>query len=256
MDFKIQNIINCSYCQQIFKSPVFLPCFNTICLQDIQHFEKNSEDESFRCPLCTKIHKTPQDGFKPDTRVENLININFHKLDLNSIETRKRTDEALRNFESILNELKAIYEDPGFFAKIHFDKLRNQCDLKREELKSQIDLIYDEKLSQINLMEKKCLDYFEVSDFDQKKLSFYEIKLRNWSNLMNNLEIDEKKWDSINKKAQFYSMEASKLINELKMEILQNKHTIFIPNNEVLNPGLFGELHSTPIPKQDETVII
>ena len=77
---RLNDIIECSICQETYTDPVVLPCIHTFCLACLQTLVNNSDDdEQFSCPLCRKQVMVPDGGVNNLLRnlfIEKLLEIN------------------------------------------------------------------------------------------------------------------------------------------------------------------------------------
>lgn len=52
MEQKLEDMLTCSVCQEIFEDPQQLPCGHSMCLGCLQNLRDHSMDTPFRCPNC------------------------------------------------------------------------------------------------------------------------------------------------------------------------------------------------------------
>ena len=82
--FKSQNksldkIVTCAVCNQFLLEPVVLPCKSSICKMHV--YEKTKADETltvYKCQVCLKDHKIPEDGFLSNETIVEMMALNLH----------------------------------------------------------------------------------------------------------------------------------------------------------------------------------
>jgi hypothetical protein len=176
MSFKID--LTCSFCTKIFKSPISLPCGDTICEQHLKE-DTYCKCNSIKCKTCHKDFDLDDLNqlIKPNTIVQKLIE---HERYLSDIE--KSIKNSLEESLSHLFELnKKMQQSKDCFltdSKNHFQKMIHKIELQRIELRNQIDDISYSMIDEIKVIEQsyaRNMDYFQVDTFDleeeKKKLN-------------------------------------------------------------------------------------
>ena len=63
----VGDITECSICREPFKTPKFLPCKHTFCMQCLENYGKSLEKlpgDEMHCPLCRENFKIPMGGIE------------------------------------------------------------------------------------------------------------------------------------------------------------------------------------------------
>ena len=81
-NFDLKNIFTCNYCDLILKSPVILPCSESICENHVlELIEGKDYEDKIKCQFCNDEHEIPKKGFPKDQRTAKLINMEFNRMD-------------------------------------------------------------------------------------------------------------------------------------------------------------------------------
>jgi hypothetical protein len=163
MSFKLD--LTCSFCSKIFKTPISLPCGDTICEQHLKE-DLYCKCNSIVCNMCHKYFELDNLNqlIKPNTIVQKLIE---HERYLSDVEKsiKKSIEESL----SHLFELNKKMQQSKDFFQNHFQKMKRKIELQRIELRNQIDDISYSMIDEIKVIEQsyaKNMDYFQVDLFD------------------------------------------------------------------------------------------
>jgi hypothetical protein len=156
----------CSFCSQILKDPIQLPCDDSICREHLRDRNK------IKCNECQKEHQVGNiKKFKSCKGYKNLIdNQSYLTQEEKSLKLElKASIEKFFKFYDKFAQNKAQLKSEVFD---HFDELRTKINEHREELKKQIDALaleminQTEKYQQIYLNDLKDTFY---SMFDDSK---------------------------------------------------------------------------------------
>lgn len=93
MEEKLEEMLTCSVCRDIFKDPRQLPCGHSMCMDCLQNLREHSSDVPFRCPNC-------REQFGPHMRV------------MKSYSLKSIADEYRKNNETKVNafiHLRSLY---------------------------------------------------------------------------------------------------------------------------------------------------
>jgi hypothetical protein len=75
---KLQNnILKCDQCNVPFNAydqPRIISCGDTICSTCVIKIEKESVNKKFKCGICMKDHRMPEEGFPINKKISDLIN--------------------------------------------------------------------------------------------------------------------------------------------------------------------------------------
>jgi hypothetical protein len=148
-----QNFV-CPHCNKIFKNPILLPCFDTICEHHLRE-EMALKQKSIQCKIKTCKQTFNLDGLKsgPNKNLQSLLNDNIHLSD-----EEKSLKNALLESCANFDQMNREYHDLGSESiKAHFDRLRRQLDERRESLHGKIDEIYFEMIEKTKNCEESVL---------------------------------------------------------------------------------------------------
>ena len=175
----------CSNCNKIFKHPILLPCYDTICEHHLR--EKTVlKQESIECKTCKQTFNLDE-SFKSgpnkqlQTQLDNDIYLSNEEKSLKNalLESCANLDQMIREY----HESKASLASESI--KAHFDRLRRQLDERRESLHAKIDEIYFEMIEKTKNCEETVLKNL-ADNFKAVEV----LQLPNRKNLAN--EINEK----------------------------------------------------------------
>ena len=165
-------LIICKVCNEILKQPIRLPCDNYIC--------KAHENELIQteCILCYQKHSVPENGWKIDQIMQNMVNhIKTTQSNICKDPNYKELSELVRIYENELESYKVKVENPTHMIEEYYSELVNKIDLRSEILKSQIDETSKRFKEKIN---------------KEKELCKAHLSQRNKSNEVNIIEEKEK----------------------------------------------------------------
>ena len=170
----IKNSLICPVCKNIFSSPVFLPCYNTICEKHTK--ELNGSSKAYKCFFCHVAHEMPKEGYKRNDMVTNLIDsgvyLNPNEINIKNElkKTNAELNELLQEFEKKIPKLESCTTE-------YFKNLRDKIGLQKKELISKIDEYVDGVLDQAKEHENKL----------KLKLSTFNSTNSNLKNIASNL---------------------------------------------------------------------
>jgi hypothetical protein len=143
----------CSFCKKILKNPINLPCFDIIC----EHHLKEASvlhDKSIQCATCKVTFNVDTHTFVPNRLLKNLLEKQFYLSDEEK-DLKKSLENSLQDFFKLSEGYHQAKNAIGLKTHEHFQEIRFQIDLRRENLIEQIDKIY------LNMIEQT--KKFEVS---------------------------------------------------------------------------------------------
>ena len=221
-NFDLKRIFSCNYCNCILKSPVILPCSETICQMHVEKMKiisKDSSSQEINCYFCKREHCIPNDGFPKDLKIAKLIENKFHQMDLGK--EHKKAIDSCKEMEKMIDKLENLTKDPKIFLNGYFEKIVNKIDLFREEYKLKIDQWHENCFKEIQNHKKECLSKLQ-RDLPDENLII--------SNFKFNLDFCQKKLkipELSNKTYSFQSIssnvESSSLVLEAKFDALQTE---------------------------------
>jgi hypothetical protein len=146
-----QNFI-CPHCNKIFKHPILLPCYDTICEHHLRE-EMVLKQKSIECKTCKKTFNLDDLKYGPNKHLQSLLVNDLH---LNDEEKSLKNAllESCANFDQMSQKYHKLDSES---IKAHFDRLRRQLDERRESLKGKIDEIYLEMTERTTNCEESVL---------------------------------------------------------------------------------------------------
>lgn len=147
---KISIAIRCANCRLTLTSPVFLPCFHSIC----KYHTQTNFLTHVTCGECGKIHPIPNEGFAANESLTAIIASQIHNIELG--EAHKKAKTHCKSLEELINEINTILVDPNRKTNEEIDRMKNQVYLKRELLKLEID-------DETNKLIEQLEDYVKIS---------------------------------------------------------------------------------------------
>ena len=226
-DFK--NVFNCNLCNQTLVNPIILPCFETVCNDDLKSCLLNSN--KFNCPMCEEEHVQPETGFKSDVRIQKMLDmqanqIDFQKILPNFVECENGLKKAIEK----INEIEPISRNPENFFYEYFHTIICQIDLQRESLKESIDLYSNQMIQHINGIHQNY-----IAQKNNKKISkiFYEAKEKanKLSSRFNSFDINDEQIKEIIVETNQLVTQLHDLFKDHERDLLSNKSYSFEPAN-------------------------
>ncbi len=150
----------CSHCNKIFKNPILLPCYDTICGHHLRE-EMVLKQKSIECKTCKQTLNLDE-SFKsgPNKHLQTQLDHDIHLSDEEK-SLKNSLLESCANFDQMNHE---YHESKANLAsasiKAHFDRLRRQLDERRESLHGKIDEIYFEMIEKTTNCEANVLKNF------------------------------------------------------------------------------------------------
>ena len=102
-------------------------------------------------------HHIPENGFKINSELMDLINLNMH-VD----EKTKKAHKIIEELEKVQKKLEFV-KDPENFIHEYVSETKNKIDLKKEQFKLNIDNIHEDLINKVNNFEKECKDNLKKS---------------------------------------------------------------------------------------------
>jgi hypothetical protein len=221
----LEEHLKCPKCNEKFDLPRILPCGKSVCETCLKEL---TDANKIKCPLCTRDHLVPDDGFI----------INEFILRTNELKAKKvyrcasydEFDRILLTIERDIKEIEAKYQLPQLQIREHCKLVRNQIDIATETLIQKINNIRESYIGEINLFEEKCIKSFVDADLERAKFKETYEKL-----------IEE----NANKLDEYYSYVNQPIIDECKIRqlIVAAKIQEYKLKNQLklLNGKLFGK---------------
>lgn len=165
------RIIECKICNDTLKSPIILPCGDSVCKSHC-----NDDENELYCKICDKNHEKPIDGFPTNKLAESLLKSKIDEFEFGEqYKSALMTCSGLERSIALFDMLNKSAID---FIDIFIEKIKNKIDIKREErkfsieqdynsiTKELIDLEINSGLRELNDHIKNLIEsYFETKSF-------------------------------------------------------------------------------------------
>ena len=197
----------CPHCNKIFKHPILLPCYDTICEHHLRE-KTGLKQKSIECKTCKQTFNLGE-SFKsgPNKHLQTQLDHDIHLSD----EEKSLKNALLESCANLDQMIREYHESKASLAsesiKAHFDRLRLQLDERRKSLHGKIDEIYFEMIEKTTNCEESVLKNL-ANNFKAVEV----LQLPNQKNLAN--EINEK------------FRETNVELNLLREQLNKSKHEI------------------------------
>ena len=194
-NFDLKEIFSCNYCNCVLKSPVILPCSESICQMHVEKMKtKDSSSQAIDCFFCEKEHCIPTDGFPKDMRTSKLIENKFHQMDLGN--EHKKAIDSCKEMKKMIVRLENLTKETENFIHGYFEKVINKIDLLREEYKLKIDHWHQNCFNEIQNHKKECLSKLQRDPRDpvtkNSMISTFKLNLDFWQKKLKIPELSNK----------------------------------------------------------------
>ena len=149
----------CQICSKVFKRPVTFPCGCTVCGEHL-HEEAALKTNRIKCAACNIEHNVTEDKFNPNRIIESLLSKNLHLSDREKTK-RLELEQAMLDLYRLCDELREAKSLLDVEVYDHFQELRRQMDVRREEAKARIDHLYMEMIEMTHKTEAQFVDYLK-----------------------------------------------------------------------------------------------
>jgi hypothetical protein len=216
----------CDYpgCEKYLKTPVTLPCGDSICAQHVsEHFETELDHVSaYQCQTCHEECPVPRNGFKVNKKLEQQLNENSHLSG-----TQKLVKEKIDALEkSIEDKQKTHPAVPDQLISELCSKLRNEIEFHRDQMTEHIIGRSKELINKVNTFETDCNQNEakpgKLNLINKKELFQLKEKLRN-------PQVEEKELKELNTNVELINREVETKSRLHKMQSLMNKDIYFEP---------------------------
>src|SRR5690606_23118890 len=127
---------------------VTLSCGDSICQKHVQELMQFNTVE---CPSCCDFSQVPEKGFKINTTIEYLLQVEFDQSEWG--ENFKAARDECDKLRKLVSEISPLKNDQHFLVNMHFSALRNKVNFKREKLKIKVDQVANKMIQDLNKTE-------------------------------------------------------------------------------------------------------
>ena len=221
----VLNALKCVNCRKTLSQPIILPCGHSICKS-----HADADQQHVMCSQCGVEHSNK--GFTDIKALSDLILVQLNNLDFGPCH-----NESVKSCEELKKQLQKndlLLDDSEFFIHDKINELKNKVLLKSEQVKLRVDEITQELIDELNEFEQSCKARLKQNiqpneEFESVKNEFRrlneenKLKLESWSNLLNELKVDETKWKEIKVECAKTLENMDLKIKQFEKELLMNK---------------------------------
>lgn len=238
----LDETLRCAHCQNILKTPVFLPCGHSICQEHQQQesrantsterqVESTITNKSIDCKACQKSYNIPESGFIRNIMGEQLLENRLHLVVAQNAAFKACL--GLRKQASKVQRLQNIAKTT-IVSRV-LGELKTKVNKKRDEMKQKIDSDADKLVKEIDQLETECKNKPQNplrSEAIAKALKSSDESLLKWENkdLMNERGLEE--WNGL-------TNQANKLTVNLNHELLISEKELFNEQIKDINKMIF-----------------
>jgi hypothetical protein len=249
-----KSTLPCTYCSKIFKDPIELPCNHNLCKGHLA--EKNIvKQNGIKCAECKQDFEIKDNDFKINNLVKNLLDEHVYLSD-DEVSLKKQIEDSIRKLHQLYEQFTLNKTNRDLAIHEHFQEIRRNIDLHREELKVKIDDIYMEMIEKtkkfeatylISLEEKlnASLKSFEIKSLEQS-LNETEETFRNPNLLIESIRDMQRLQEAAIAELKLKLDEQ----NRLNDELTRTRMNQFKPNLS-FSPDSFGQLHLNEYSRND-----
>ena len=240
--------LTCSYCNLIFNHPIELPCDDSICKEHLKEKEVKKQNK-IKCNQCKQEFEVKGLKINVNKTIKKQID---NKLYLNDeeIALKQKIEESIKFFYEIFEEFTLSKNALDLECNNHFQEIRRQLDLHREQLKEKIDDIYIEMIDYTKKNEASYLkylnegignfiNYYETKSFEEN-LKELEERFRDPHILIKTIEEMNLKQQEAIAAVQLNLKKMAKVIEDLKAS---NKFEPFLSFRDTNVWSMFGQLN-------------
>ncbi len=235
---KFEELLKCKLCHETLKSPVVLPCYETICAKDLTV----DDNGQIKCFFCNEHHTSPTKGFPVDKRTQDFLDLFYDQLIHSS--AYKTGKIYLDELEAKFKQVDSLEQDPFNYIYEYFLDIKTKVDIRREEMKLEIDSYSDKLIGDLKRYESECKDCLnkvaELSkDLKASREVYEEIRSQ-----FEDFNLVEKNLLELNIKGEELNKTVASLIHGFKKTLMKNMSYEFksVPVNV---ENIFGQIKCT-----------
>ncbi len=143
-----------------------------------------------------------------DKRIVRLMELEVDKLNFG--ETFEFGKTILKELEETIEEFENVNNNPVSYVNAYFNKVKNQCELKKEKIKSKIDSHFEKIFHEIDKHKGECELIARAFDYNPRKLEVGKESLNKWIKQYDTMKLDTEKMDVIILKAKLLKLKLNK----------------------------------------------
>jgi hypothetical protein len=239
-----KSTLTCSYCSQILKDPIELPCKHRLCKQ---HLVENSvtKENRIKCIKCKQDFEIKGNDFKTIEILKELLDQLLYLSD-EEVSLKKQIEDSIRTFFQMYEQFTLNKTTLDLDVHEHFQEIRFKLDENREELKVKIDDIYMEMIEKTKKFEAI---YFKSLE-DQLEASLRSFETKSLEQSLKETEDTFRDPNLLIESIREMQRQQEKTIAELKLKLEEQSQVkdnliqmnVFKPNVS-FSQDLFGHLH-------------
>jgi len=149
---KLKSQLTCSYCSQIYKDPILMPCDDSICREHLSERNVVKENE-IKFNECNKEFAVKENEFKSSNVLTKLVESQSY-LSVDETTIKHELEVSVRKFFEFHDKFIQIKTQLESNVFEYFQEMRFQIDEQREKLKEKIDVIALKMIDQIKEYEE------------------------------------------------------------------------------------------------------
>jgi hypothetical protein len=219
---QVKALFDCCLCNQLLVDPVIIPCGNSICKKHLpdELFIENSNnyEKTFKCDICQIDHFVPREGIFINKHIQNALDIKLDTVKQNPV-----YEKVINGAQQKLAEIKALDKDPANFIYQHFEDIKREVDLRRENLKLRIDTYSDDIIESIEKNKSTCFELAKTADTLRTKIEKSEQELNQLIERFDTFNFDIEDKGDIIKNVLLFTRRLTRIIGQHKASLTANK---------------------------------
>ena len=180
----LKSKVTCFQCSKILNNPIELPCRDTICSNHLQEANCIKENK-IKCLKCNQTFSIRDNNNFHFNQMAKLFLDEFKFLSLNEMILKKQIEDGFKCFYQIQKELMQSKNELALQCFDHFQELRRQIDLHREESKEKInDIQLKNKIDDIAL---DMIDKTKVCEASYSNMPYFNVSFKTIDENVNEL---------------------------------------------------------------------
>ena len=208
----VHEFFKCEHCQQVFESPVVLPCGDRLCQKHLRG------QKQIACLVCCAEHEVNEaNPFPLDKLLQNLT--------VECGEMHAKAKSSFERHQVLLFEFENLVKDPFNYLYEYMAAIRNTVCLEKE-LDHLTDAQFDSLLNELDSFEKKRQTSFNFGQFFTKKLEESRDLARRIEPHLRDYNENEKHWRRLNSDLSNDSLRIEHYIKDFKAAVLDYNQLI------------------------------
>lgn len=243
---KIKHSFDCDLCNKLLVDPVVMACGNFICKNHLDKLMKTTSDEKngFICGICHEEHTIPQKGFMVNRRLQSLLEFELNTLKGSPLydECKKEIVKAQENAAKI----EILEKSSENYIYEHFEDLKRQVDVRREDLKFKVDKYSDNIIKSLDDQQMNFIELSKEINQIREKINQSKTYLNEFVLQFDKMEFNDKKFEEVRKGVENVNHQFCEIIEEFNDSLICNKKFTF-KFDELAIEDIFGRLNTVDV---------